>query len=540
MGNLVEYILSLKSGQFESGVASAGAALDGLDNKVSSLGTALGLTFGIAGVSMFAKSIVDAGTSVENALTGLTTLLGNSRDAQRVITNTMEDATKTPFAFEGLLAANKALISADENATQAREAVLNLANAIAATGGGDAELERMVVNLQQIKNVGFASALDIKQFAYAGVNIYKVLDEAAIAHGENQKITYEQITSALKKAHDEGGIYFNGLENMAGNTSVQISNLGDQVFQLKNHMFEDLKPTIEDVIEASSKFITKLQEGWDWATRHVSIIKAMVVGYGSYKLALMLAVPIMKSLEVATIATTTATSALSVAQLGLLGPLGLVAVAIGAIASAYSYANDKSNEYYANSREQKALNAYVATDRDAALEQELIPGLMNVKEGLSKKGVKGQALVDQMYQAGKMDLEYKQKALAEQLEGAKNGTEELEILKKISDVADKERLLQNMYSTQFGRVMGRSSSTASALPAAASTKSGAATRSASMGRSDTAVGKKSITFNISINDIVKSFVVNTNTIKDSSSRIRNVVTDALMSSINDFQRAIPE
>ena len=75
---------------------------------------------------------------------------------------------------------------------------------------------------------------------------------------------------------------------------------------------------------------------------------------------------------------------------------------------------------------------------------------------------------------------------------------------------------------------------------AASKKSGAATRSASMGRSDTVVGKKSITFNISINDIVKSFVVNTNTIKDSSSRIRNVVTDALMSSINDFQRAIPE
>lgn len=537
MGNLVEYILSLKSGQFESGVASAGAALDGLDNKVSSLGTALGLTFGIAGVSMFAKSIVDAGTSVENALTGLTTLLGNSRDAQRVITNTMEDATKTPFAFEGLLAANKALISADENATQAREAVLNLANAIAATGGGDAELERMVVNLQQIKNVGFASALDIKQFAYAGVNIYKVLDEAAIAHGENQKITYEQITSALKKAHDEGGIYFNGLENMAGNTSVQISNLGDQVFQLKNHMFEDLKPTIEDVIEASSKFITKLQEGWDWATRHVSIIKAMVVGYGSYKLALMLAVPIMKSLEVATIATTTATSALSVAQLGLLGPLGLVAVAIGAIASAYSYANDKSNEYYANSREQKALNEFALQNKDGALAMGMMGDLNNVKDYLSKKGVKGDALYDQMYNAKKLDLDLQRKSLSARLEQAGSLKDELEIQKKLQELDDSERVLSNLRSEKFANMQGKALMSSSS---AASKKSGAATRSASMGRSDTAVGKKSITFNISINDIVKSFVVNTNTIKDSSSRIRNVVTDALMSSINDFQRAIPE
>ena len=159
MQNIVTYVLGLQSGQFESGLARANGLTNNLTSSINGLGAAIGVTFGVAGIAMFTKSMIDAGSKIEDAQTGLTTLLGDAAEARKVINNTLEDAQKTPFAFEGLLAANKALISADETAKGARTAVLNLSNAIAATGGGDAELQRMVVNLQQVKNVGHASAL---------------------------------------------------------------------------------------------------------------------------------------------------------------------------------------------------------------------------------------------------------------------------------------------------------------------------------------------------------------------------------------------
>lgn len=222
--------------------------MDSLNGTISKIGSAIGVAFGLQQISNFAQKVVSAGTTVENATTGLTTLLGDAGEATRVIQNTMQDATKTPFAFEGLLNANKALIGAGVNADKARADVLNLANAISATGGGDEELGRMVVNMQQISNTGKASTEDIKQFAFAGINIYKVLAEATgqpIAKVKDMSISYDMLTMALEKAHEKGGIYYNGLENMANNTSVKISNVGDALFQSFVEIFQKIKPYVD-------------------------------------------------------------------------------------------------------------------------------------------------------------------------------------------------------------------------------------------------------------------------------------------------------
>lgn len=280
MTNLVEYVLNMR-GNLPAGLDNANSSakrlnntMDSVKGSVMSLGAAMGVTFGVAGIGMFISKVVQAGSVVENATIGLTTLLKDQVEAAQVIKNTMEDATKTPFSFEGLLAANKALISADVSAKQARTDVLNLANAIAATGGGNDELQRMVVNLQQIKNTGVATALDIKQFAYAGVNVYKVLEAAGVKTGEGIKITYEQLTKALDKAHQQGGIYFNGLENMAQSTSVKISNIGDALFQTFNDIFVEVKPLIDEVLNGVLDGISAIKN-------NIKPIKDFIVGIKS-------------------------------------------------------------------------------------------------------------------------------------------------------------------------------------------------------------------------------------------------------------------
>lgn len=525
MSSIVQYILSLQSGQFESGIASAGSAVDGLESKIGSLGSAIGVTFGLAGASMFAKSMIDAGTTVENALTGLTTLLQNSREAQSVITNTMEDATKTPFAFEGLLAANKALISADETATGAREAVLNLSNAIAATGGGDDELQRMVVNMQQIKNVGFASALDLKQFAYAGINLYKVLDEAGIKHGENSKITYEQITSSLKKAHEEGGIYFNGLENMAGNTSVQISNLGDAMFQLKVQMFNDLKPVITSTIETLSGFISSIRDAWDWVVKHRTEIKALAIGWGAARLAAMTLIPLVEGLAVATVSATTATAGLAVAETALLGPIGLVIAAVGLLAAAYVYMGDEAER--AKISQQGLTDQYNKNTKDN-LEEDL--------QGLIAKGMNENAarkkISDDRRSFYEDDLKRAQEDLNLGLE-RKRVLQEAGLLNSANDpsVSIEEargRVLRAQGSLDelgnFSKVKALSTSNA---------KAGGVTPSKTSTASK-AVGSKSITINVNIQKFGET-TINATTVKEALGKMGDQVQAALMVAINDFK-----
>lgn len=250
----------------------------GLNKTIGNVGAALGIAFGIGQVKSFVGAVISAGTTVENATTGLTTLLGDSAQAAQVVQNTMIDATKTPFAFEGLLAANKALIAAGVGATQARTDVTNLANAIAATGGGDDELQRMVINMQQIRNTGKATAADIKQFAFAGVNIYKILADATdqpISKVKDMEVSYDMLTFALQKAHEKGGAYFNGLENMAGNTSVQISNLGDGLFKFMNQIFVDFKPLIDATISALGALTQGMVDSYEWAKKNTGVFKML-------------------------------------------------------------------------------------------------------------------------------------------------------------------------------------------------------------------------------------------------------------------------
>jgi len=533
MQNIVTYVLGLQSGQFESGLARANGLTNQLTSSVSGLGAAIGVSFGVAGIAMFTKSVIEAGTTVENAQTGLTTLLKSSDEARKVIQNTLEDAQKTPFAFEGLLAANKALISADESAKGAREAVLNLSNAIAATGGGDAELQRMVVNLQQVKNVGFASALDIKQFAYAGINIYKVLQEAGIKVGEGAKITYEQITTALKAAHDEGGIYFNGLENMAGNTSVQISNLGDAFFQLKVAFFEDLKPMITDFVSGLKSTIEFVKEHSDGI---IALTKGLIAGALAFK-AIAIGSAIINGITLAFSALTPAVATTTVALEGMavassfaLGPIGLLIVGVTALAVAFSSLESAEES---QAKKHQALKEYAVTDEEEMLAE--VEKKNSGKAGWSKalmykneKANLQQNLAENRKEWEKINYELKREQ--EAAEGSDDYYSPNTVLtKSAKDLQDAGDILQSRIAT-----VDRLSAPPKSAPITALTNK-AKTAKTNAPKFDKAQGQKSITINVSIKDLIGTYNSTVTNVQGNATKIKEAVLGALTGAVNDFQ-----
>ncbi|MBR2583090.1 MAG: tape measure protein [Oscillospiraceae bacterium] len=201
----------------------------------------------VQGVGEIVKAGVAFNAKMEQYETGFKTLLGSAEEAQKVMSQIREDAARTPFDVDSLTQANQMLISAGISAEDARGDVLNLANAIAATGGGSAELSRMAANMQQVKNVGKATAMDIRQFAMAGINIYGLLADATGKSTEEVKemeVSYDLLTKALANASKEGGMYAGAMEAQSQTLSGRISTLKDNATQLAGALTEDLFNTL--------------------------------------------------------------------------------------------------------------------------------------------------------------------------------------------------------------------------------------------------------------------------------------------------------
>lgn len=234
----------------------------------------LGLT---AAVDAFTASILKGGIAYNAQMqtfnTRLTTLTGTAEGADKVLSQIKKDALATPFDVASLTQAESLLLSTGLSAEDARDDILSLGDAISASGGGNAELQRMAVNLQQIKNVGKASALDIKQFAYAGIDIYGLLaDSMGITREEaaDLDVTYEMLSKALKKASSEGGKYYGAMKNQSKTYNGAMSNLSESIDVLKGKLSEGL-------FNAVAKLIPKLTELFDWLGKNSDIIVSIAV-----------------------------------------------------------------------------------------------------------------------------------------------------------------------------------------------------------------------------------------------------------------------
>lgn len=236
------------------------------------------------------KKVVQAGVSynaqLEQYQTALTNMLGSSQAAEQALENIKQDAAKTPFDTAGLVKANELLISTGVDADSSRKVILALGDAVSATGGGNDELSRMAQNLQQIRNAGKATSADIKQFAYAGIDVYGILaDYTGKSTAEVQKmtVTYDVLTAALEKAADEGGRYYDSMSTQSETLNGQMSTLTDNATQLAGLMTEDLTGGIKTVVGNLNDLTVAATEayktdGWVGLATEIASLNPLISG----------------------------------------------------------------------------------------------------------------------------------------------------------------------------------------------------------------------------------------------------------------------
>lgn len=238
---------------FGKSASSTGSGLTAALTKSQLLASAISTlsTAALSGAKQFVSMGIEYNAQIESYRVGLTNMLGDAQAANEAMAAIQEDAARTPFSVDSLTQANQLLISAGENAEYSRKVIMALGDAVSATGGGNAELSRMAANLQQIANVGKASAIDVKQFAYAGINVYQVLADytgKTVQEVQNMTVSYDLLSEALIAASEEGGRYYNAMDTQSQTMNGRVSTLKDNVSQLAGLMTGDLSSGIGVVI----------------------------------------------------------------------------------------------------------------------------------------------------------------------------------------------------------------------------------------------------------------------------------------------------
>lgn len=212
-----------------------------------------------------AKTGIAYNAQIEQYQVAFSNMLGSETAAVELLDQIKEDAAKTPFDTQGLVKANQYLISTGVNAESSRKTILALGDAVSATGGGNEELSRMAQNLQQIKNAGKATAADIKQFAYAGIDVYGILaDYTGKSTEEVQKmtVTYDLLTAALESAAEEGGRYYDAMSTQSKTINGQWNTLKDNATQLAGLLTEDLTTALGKVVSGMNDITVAAAEAY--------------------------------------------------------------------------------------------------------------------------------------------------------------------------------------------------------------------------------------------------------------------------------------
>lgn len=377
--------MSKSLSEISSKMKSFGDTVTNVGKKASVASAAIASLFG-AGVKLNAD--------IETSTKAFETFLGSAEEAEEAINNIRKQSKTSPFDSKELIKANQMLITTGESAENSSNTIKALADAIALTGGGNDELSRMASNLQQIRNAGKATSMDIRQFAYAGIDVYGILADTTgknIDELKKMDITYEELSRSLIKASSVGGKYYNGQAKMSETLNGQISKLKKTFQDLLAELSESLMPVLKKLTDSLQGIVDKFQNlsqaEKDTITKIGLIIAALgpaliiigkIISFGGT------IIGVLSKISEWIASVSASTGGLSAVLAALTGPIGIIIAVVGALTGAFIYLY-KTNEEFRNSI-QEIWNSIVATFNNSV--KPAFENLISVIKELWEKAIK--------------------------------------------------------------------------------------------------------------------------------------------------------
>ncbi|WJY27480.1 tape measure protein [Sporosarcina trichiuri] len=149
----------------------------------------------------------------ESASVAFTTFLGDAEKAQQYMDNMYAFALKTPFAYPDLLASSRNLIAFGMSAENTFPVMQAIGDAVAAIGGGNAEMMNMADIFGQIQAQGRITATEVNRLSQYGINAFEILGNAA---GKSADEMRKEISKGTVDAGTAIGALVEGIDKKFG------------------------------------------------------------------------------------------------------------------------------------------------------------------------------------------------------------------------------------------------------------------------------------------------------------------------------------
>lgn len=262
----------------------AGETVEANEKMSVSLTKVLGVIGGVTALKNFATELVNVRGQFQQLEIAFSTMLKSKEKADKLMSELVDIAAKTPFDLQGVASSAKQMIAYGSSAENVGDELVMLGNVAAGVGS---QLSEIAYLYGTLRTQGRAYAVDIRQFAGRGIPIYEELakvlgvtkDEVSGLVKEG-KVGFKEVEQAFKNMTSESGIYYNLMQEQSKSLTGQLSNLGDAWDTMLNEIGKDT----QGIASAGISGLKGLIENYETVGK---ILIGLITTYGTYKTALI-------------------------------------------------------------------------------------------------------------------------------------------------------------------------------------------------------------------------------------------------------------
>lgn len=264
-----------------SSVVTDSDRMDAAIHRVASTLAQIGVAASLTGL---VRKIALVRGEFQQLEVAFTTLLQSKEKADALMAQMIDLAAKTPFDLQGVANGARQLLAYGFAAEDITDTLTRLGNVAAGLG---LPLERLTYLYGTTAVQGRLYARDMLQFTSSGI---PVLQEMAKIYGKTTeeinsmvsagKIGFEDVRKVIENMTNEGGQFYNLMQEQSKTITGLISNLGDAL----DTMFNDIGKSQEGIIAGVLQGTISLVENYQ---KVLDILIPLIAAYGAYKTAII-------------------------------------------------------------------------------------------------------------------------------------------------------------------------------------------------------------------------------------------------------------
>ena len=262
-------------------IEQSGLGIEELFNRMTRAAAAFGAGFT---AKELISNIAQVRGEFQQLEVAFKTMLGSEDKANALMQQLVKTAATTPLYLQGVANGAKQLLAYGENVENVNDDLIRLGNIAV---GLSQPLGDIVYLYGTTMTQGRLYTADLNQFTGRGIPMIRELAKVfGVAEGEVKslveagKVGFPEVQKVIQNLTNEGGMFYNLMQEQSKTITGQISNIEDAV----STMFNEIGKANEGIINEALSGVSYLVENYEKVGK---VLVGLVATYGVYKVAVM-------------------------------------------------------------------------------------------------------------------------------------------------------------------------------------------------------------------------------------------------------------